>query len=596
MTNTIIIDGNTIYDYFISGAKRLIGSERNLNSINVFPVADGDTGTNLALTMKMIILKSKKNKNLNDTLSSISETAIENAYGNSGMIFAQFLNGFFIETKAKESITSKEFAEVARKAAGHAYNAVGSPKEGTILSVMRDWANELSRALDSLDFEKGINDSVEKARVFVEKTKYKMKVFVENNVVDAGAKAFLIFLEGMHEFLKKGKVDENYTTDYIELEAHENTLKNVEVEKNRYCSQFYIETKHETEDIKKAIVELGDSFVITSKDNHVKIHIHTDSPDVIMAELEKKGTVISQKIEDMKLMNGIIHNRKNKIGIVTDSIADITQEMIDENQITVIPMNLVCDSTLYLDKITMTPDYFYKKLNEYKMNPTSAQPSSAVIEKTFEMLLEHFDSIIGIFVSKKMSGTYNSASKVAKRLSKKGKRISVIDSKLNSNAEGLLVAEAARLAGEDLPHNEIVDRLEKTKENTRIFVSLKDLGPMIKGGRISKTAGMVLSKIKLQPVVSIDSNGKGIVYKKTLSQKAAVKKILDDIKRDKKESGILKYSIVYSDSKEDIKEFTQQLKKTIGFDPSYIAPISPVIGLNSGNGAFAISYIKGGKT
>ena len=107
----------------------MIHSEKSLNSINVFPVADGDTGTNMALTMKMIILKSKKNDNFDETLMTMSEAAVENAYGNSGMIFAQFINGFFIEAQGKGKITPKEFAEIAQKAAHHAYSAVGSPKE-----------------------------------------------------------------------------------------------------------------------------------------------------------------------------------------------------------------------------------------------------------------------------------------------------------------------------------------------------------------------------------------------------------------------------------------------------------------------------------
>lgn len=595
MAEIMMIDGNNIYDYFTSGAKRLIHHEKSLNSINVFPVADGDTGTNLALTMKMVLLKSKKNKNLNDTLNSISEVAVENAYGNSGMIFAQFLNGFSIEAENKESITAQEFAEIAQKAAGHAYNAVGSPKEGTILSVMRDWSYELNQTVDKSEFDNTFKNSVDKARNFVEKTKYKMKVFVENNVVDAGAKAFLIFLEGILDFLKNGKVDENFAIADVELNTHKNELVSPQVTENRYCSQFYIETESTLKDLKDTLNKMGDSLVVTGKNKHYKVHIHTDYPDKVMDYLAKENSVLSQKIEDMKIASEIIHNRKNKIGIVTDSIADIPQEMIDNEQITVIPINLICDSTLYLDKITITPENFYKKLNDFEMNPTSAQPSTAVFERSFEMLLEHFDSVIGIFVSKKMSGTYNSAAKVAKRLSKKGKTISIVDSKLNSNAQGLLVSEAARLIGEGLSHDEVVDKLNKLTEKIKIYVSVKDLTSMIKGGRISKTAGFVLSKLKLQPVVSIDKNGKGIVEHKTFSQKAAVKKILEQIKKDKRESGIQKYSLVYSDSIDDITEFKKKLIKLIGFEPEYITQISPVVGLNAGKGTYAVSYVMGGE-
>jgi DegV family protein with EDD domain len=194
-----------------------------------------------------------------------------------------------------------------------------------------------------------------------------------------------------------------------------------------------------------------------------------------------------------------------------------------------------------------------------------------------------------------MSGTFNSADKVAKKLAQEGKKITIVDSKLNSNAEGLLVGEAARLIDEGYSHEEVVDKVGKLTDKIRIYVSLKDLTPMIKGGRISKTAGFVLGTLKLQPVVSIDKNGKGIVPYKTFSQKAAVKKILEQIKKDKKQFGIKKYSLVYSDKIDDIKVFKQKLIKLIGFEPEFITQISPVVGLNAGKGAFAVSYLMEGQ-
>lgn len=594
MTNILTIDGYSIYDYFISGAFRLIHSEKKLNSINVFPVADGDTGTNLSLTMKMVILKSKRSKSIYETLSSISVVAIENAYGNSGMIFAQFLNGFSIEVNKKEVITSKEFAEIADKAAEHAYNSVGSPKEGTILSVMRDWSKELLNNVGRDEFKIVFENSVDKARLSVAETKYKMKVFMDNNVVDAGAAGFLVFIEGIHDYIKNGKMEKYKIADGIELNNHNNYLSNIEVTENRYCSQFYIESNDSLNSLKNKLSDFGDSVVVSGKGNHFNLHVHTDNPDELMEYLVQNNNVLSQKIEDMKLESDIIHRRKNKIGIVTDSIADISEEILDDQQITVIPISIICDSTQYLDKLTMTLDMFYKRLNEFKMNPTSAKPSSVDFERTFKTLMNHFDSIIGIFVSKKMSGTFETALKVSEKLSESGYRISVIDSKLNSAAQGLLVKEAARLVNKELMHEEIVDELNKIKEKIKIFVSVNDLTPMIKGGRVSKVTGFILSKLKLKPVVSIDKNGNGIVFKKTLSRNQSIRKILEQVRKDKKEEGIISYSIVYSDSIEDIKIFKSKLYDIIGFEPDYISQISAVVGVNAGKGAFAVSYVKGG--
>ena len=590
--STLTINGNNIYNYFISGAKKLIYSEKALNSINVFPVADGDTGTNLALTMKMVIANAKKDEDLYKALSSISEAATENAYGNSGMIFAQFLNGFAAESGLKAEISLSEFADIAAKATEYAYEAVASPKEGTILSVMRDWAQDFKSKLHLDDFGQVLTQSIESARGFVDQTRERLKVLMEHNVVDAGAKGFLIFLEGMLEFVTKGEVAASPDLmESVEMDQHTNIVSETEVLSNRYCSQFFIESEKAPKELKSMITDLGDSLVVTGLNNKRQIHIHTDQPHRVMQRLAKEDTIISQKIEDMKLTNELLYRKKHDIGLITDSIADVPQSFLDNAQVTVIPVNLICDSIAYLDKLTMTPELFYQQIDLYKMNPTSAQPSYGSIEKALLKLTEHYDAIIGVFVSQKMSGTFNNAQKAAKKLSAQGKRITVINSVSNSAGEGMLLMEAARLIEKGERYEDAVAKLEQRKEDTRIYVSVRDLSHMIKGGRISKVTGFILSKIKLQPVISIDRKGNGTVYKKTLKQKSAVNRIVDAFRRDYHQRGIQNYAIVYSDKKEDSDELKQKLEAICGKSPDYIEPISPVVGLNAGAGSFAVAYL-----
>ncbi len=594
MLNTMTIDGHSIYNYFTSGAQKIIYNEKDLNSINVFPVADGDTGTNLALTMKMVISNSIKHKNISKALSSISEVATENAYGNSGMIFAEYLNGFASETKAKSEINFQEFIEIADKASQYAYRAVSSPKEGTILSVMRGWAKEMKNMLESSSLEEVFHHSINKSRLLVEKTKSQLKVLNDYNVVDAGAKAFLLFIEGIFDFIKKGEVENNFSAQEFKLENHKNFIvKNNEII-NRYCSQFYIESETSQEVYKDKLEKLGDSLVITGTGKRYKIHVHTNHPNEVLSVISSESKILSQKIEDMKLANSIINNKKSNTAIVTDSIADIPQDILDKHQITVIPLNLICDSLVYLDKLTITPEEFYNKIDAYKMNPTSAQPSISVIEKTFSHLFNYYDSIVGIFVSGKMSGTYNNAVKAAKKVAAEGKNISIIDSKLNSAAQGLLVLEAARLAEQNLDIKIVEEKLNSLKKKIRIFVSVDDLSHMIKGGRIPKTLGVILNMVKLKPVVSIDQNGNGTVHKKTLSTKSALDKIISEMKNDFKNEGIKSYSLVYSDNKDDLKNLSAQINSFTHSDPEYVTPISPVVGLNAGKGSFAVAYVKGG--
>ncbi|PKM89239.1 MAG: fatty acid-binding protein DegV, partial [Firmicutes bacterium HGW-Firmicutes-10] len=200
------IDGHRLYDFVASGAQNLIVNEHNLNRINVFPVADGDTGTNLALTMKNILGNAKKNASAKLTMDSIAKVALESAYGNSGMIFAQYLNGLAIEIGDKETITQEEFVLATQSAVKYAYEAVTSPKEGTILTVMKEWSNQLKDNISG-EFEHVFESSLIGAKKVVEQTKYKLKVLLDNDVVDAGAKGFYYFIEGISQFIKTGNLE-----------------------------------------------------------------------------------------------------------------------------------------------------------------------------------------------------------------------------------------------------------------------------------------------------------------------------------------------------------------------------------------------------
>ncbi len=597
MIKVDMIDGEKLYDYFISGAKKLIHNEVLLNKINVFPIPDGDTGSNLSFTMKSIISQSKRHKLVYKTIDSISNIAVENAYGNSGMIFAEYFRGLAIETNDREILTIEEFVKICANAVKYAYSAVSNPKEGTILTVMREWTKELELNAGKVDFEKLISKSIDRARTAVDNTKDQLKELRRNNVVDAGAKGFLFFLEGILEFLKSDGNDISIESGENEINEEESLgFEDVSFDyEYRYCSEFLIETDVKKEYLMKELSSKGDSIVISDYSKGYKAHIHTNNPERVVELLIGLGTILRQKIDDMLVQSSIVNNRKNTIGIITDSVADLPGDFIVNEQITVIPLNLICNGIPYLDKLTMSHDSFYKNIDEYKLSPTSSQPSSSIIEKNLSYLLQYFDSIIGIFVSQKMSGTYNAVKKIAEKLDQEGKRITIIDSKLNSAAQGLLVQQASELVNKGLTHGAIVQKIEKLRENVHIFVSISDLKYMLRGGRIPKITGMILKKIRLKPVISIDSTGKGSIYKKTFNQKHAIENILKRIKKDIKKYSIGKYCVVYSDSENLGIDFSNRIRDIIKKEPEFIEPISNIVGLNAGRGCVAVAYIKGGR-
>lgn len=590
------IDGTNMYDFIISGAGNIIINEKYLNKINVFPVPDGDTGTNLALTMRTIISKAERNISIGKTMASVAKAAIENAYGNSGMIFAQFLYGFAESVKQKDILTVQEFAASSAQAVQYAYSAVSSPKEGTILTVMREWTEELKNSTVYDTLENWFSRSFEKAQIIVEQTKSMMKVLRDNNVVDSGAKGFLLFVEGILAQVRHGSnassILEMQILDESTVEInHENVSLDYP-----FCSQFVIKLHRPDESdeaLMKSLSTMGDSLVITGGKPFKQVHIHTDAPDKVMALLLKNAEVASHKVDDMALQQAMVQNPKNRVGILTDSIADLPASAIKEAMGLVIPMNVIHDGTAYLDKVTMTPEIFYNNIDTMALHPTSAQPTIASVERALAIMLSHYDEVLGIFVSEKMSGLYQHALKVAERLSTAGKKIRIIDSKQNSAAEGLLVLEAIRLANTGMSLDEIGDKIAVLRNQTHIYVSVDTLKFMIKGGRVSKAQGLILSKLHLQPVVSIDDQGKGSIWAKTLSRKQAFKKILKKFQEDAQKYGIHSYGLVYADDAAALEGFRDKIAKIAGKAPAFVEPISSAVALNAGRGAAAIAYMKG---
>ena len=205
-------------------------------------------------------------------------------------------------------------------------------------------------------------------------------------------------------------------------------------------------------------------------------------------------------------------------------------------------------------------------------------------------MLAHYDEVVGVFVSGKMSGVVRNATPIAERLSVDGKRIRVVDSRLNSGAEGLAVREAIRLVASGHTLDEVVDGVTRFASRSRILVSVATLRYMLKGGRVPKAQGAILALLNLKPVVSIDAEGKGNVWAKTFTRGQAHGKILRQLRHDKEKFGIETYGLVYADDEAAMTPFRRQVEAIVGGPPAFVEPISSVVALNAGRGAYALAY------
>lgn len=587
------LDSEKLYYSFVSGAQEVIKNKNSLNEINVFPVADGDTGSNLSSTMHAIILEAKISGSVKETMNSIADAALTGARGNSGIIIAQYINGIFLSLMDEEMITIPSFAETVKNAVPYAYQAISDPVEGTIITVIREWADAVYSHKDlSANFSELFSKSLITANKSLEATTSRLKVLQDSKVVDSGAKGFVYFLQGFATFLRTGKVDLEVNDEPEDLSFNEELIHSQGKIHHRYCTEALLSGDAiDLEALKAELALYGDSLIVAGNNHKARIHIHANAPEQVFQVLRKKGIILQQKADDMVRQNESAFDRKYDTALITDSIADIPQAMLDHYQVHMLPLNLNFDNTSYLDKVTMTPELFYPLLEEAVEYPKSSQPNPIVVDKYLETVLSHYDKVIILTVAKEQSGTNSVFQNAVSKKLHEGKKIAVIDSKRNSGAEGLLVMKAAEMIAAETPFDEIVGAIERLRDRTNIFVSVNNLKYMVRSGRLSKVSGMAAMSINLKPVVSIDAEGKGSIAEKAFSEKGNEKKLFRLLEKVNAQEKISRYAIVHANNPEKAEAYRKRSVALLGKEPEYIMNISTIVGMSAGVGTVAISYM-----
>jgi uncharacterized protein len=586
------LDGRTLYYSFLAGAQSLMEHQKELNKINVFPVPDADTGTNLSSTIRSIIENVKPEKSFKKTIDSIADAALIGARGNSGVIFAQFFYGLSAETQKLGKVDMQQFAQTVKKSITYIYEAISNPVEGTMLTVMREWADFVHQNRNTHDFTDMFQNSYLVAKKSLLSTKERLKVLAKANVVDAGAKGFVVFLEGIIELLKNRNLRKVFDVRHQVVEFDESVLVTHDEFVYRYCTEAVIRG-HDIDQLalRKLLSRFGDSVVVAGAGSVNRIHVHTDDPAELFHQLKDFGTMSYQKADDMKKQFEIAHNRKFPIALVTDSTCDLPQEFLDKYQIHMVNLNLNFGENHYLDKLTISPAQFYDLTDDFPEFPTTSQPNERTFINLYSHLSSQYESIIAVHLTGRFSGTLRNSQTAAEKVYKEfGKRISVIDSKSLSGALGLVVARIAKAIEENKAHEEIVQQAEKWIGNTRIFVSVKDFKYMVRGGRVSPLKGKIARLLNIKPVISMDKNGNSLLLDKAFSQKGNIKKVMKHVRQIFDKQGIHNYILLHARNENTALWIGEQMQNLTGKPPLGMIDISPVIGLSAGRGAVAVAF------
>lgn len=590
-----LIDYKELINAFQQGAVRVLNEKRELNQINVFPVSDGDTGSNLASLMQAILEETKKEStSVIEVVEKVAEASLIGARGNSGIIFAQYFNGIYnhlLIQEEKNSVTS--FVKSVKSAITEAYQAISEPVEGTIITVIRSWAEALSENDPILGLDQLLPKALIEAEHALENTTKQLKVLQRNQVVDAGAKGFYLFMVGFTQaFVNKETTVpmNNYFDESLDLEVSETQHLNTAEPKFRYCTEVLLDqvTKSKNE-IQMNLASYGDSLIVAVNRNKARIHIHSNQPDEVLNYLSKIGQPMQQKADDMLLQYQINQQKKASIALVTDSIADIPAEYLLANQIHVLPMNILIGDTSYLDKLTIQSKQFFELTKAQHDRATSSQPTLKTVENLFSFLETRYEAVIVITVAKKLSGTFHTVKEAAKKKTSSVK-IEVIDSKLNSAAQGLLVMNANELIQSGVGFDEVVEHIKDKRNKLKIVVSVDDLDPMIESGRIPQFAGKIAKKINLKPIVSLNEAGEGKLSDFAFSLKGNERKVIQQLKKHHKKNKVRRYVVIHADEEERALQLKNKLSEVLGFQPSYMMDISTVVAMSAGQGSIAVAF------
>ena len=310
---TEMINGQAYKSMVLAAHASLTAHKQQLNDMNVFPVPDGDTGTNMAMTMTNAIneLYKKNPQTLGDVANTVASGMLRGARGNSGVILSLLFRGLSKKLKGKETVDAKTFAEAMQAGVDAAYKAVMKPKEGTILTVARMAAAAATEfAANGADLELTLAQAIEAGRVALEDTVNLNPVLKKAGVVDAGGFGYMVIFEAMLASMQGTFEMPDISGIDIEEEsnlnekADFNSFNPDEIEFG-YCTEFIVErqTRKDPDDLRAFLNTMGDSVVCVDDEEIIKVHVHTNQPGVVLTEALTYGQFVSVKIENMRLQH-----------------------------------------------------------------------------------------------------------------------------------------------------------------------------------------------------------------------------------------------------------------------------------------------------
>jgi uncharacterized protein len=596
------LDGAQLRGALVSACDYVQAQRAELNRINVFPVPDGDTGTNLALTASSIAdhLRHGTDPSAGVVARAAAEGAVLGARGNCGMILSHFLLGFADGVGERTRLSVPEFALALRGGVEQVYRALERPVEGTIITIMRAVA-EKAALLRTSDFDELMREILAAARESLATTPDLLPALRAAGVVDAGAKGFVHLIEGIAGHIAgdpltavEGPV-ESAPSPFAAAAAAYPT----ESERYRFCTEALVRgaALPESDVVRGVIRERGDSLVVIRTGELLKVHVHTDEPEAVFDYLRSLVELAAHKAEDMQAQHAAVERaaagghlqlaRRTAV-VVTDSACDLPEDVIRAHGIYRVPLNLIFDEQVLRDGVDITPAEFLERMST-GAHPTTSQPPPAAFAEVFRRAARDGEGIIAVMLGSALSGTYASAEAAAKLIA--DVPIRVVDSGRVSLSQGMLALRAAELVEQGWTMERIVPELVRIRGQSGILFTLETYDRLLASGRVGRGRALLGTLLDIKPVLSIDESGKVTPAARVRGSRNVLPRVLELLDRDiPKTARKVRFGVIQVGAEEAAAEVANALRERFGARDVLIAPATPVLATHTGPGTWGIAY------
>ena len=589
------LDGPRLRRSLLAAAQWVRAGREELNRINVFPVPDGDTGTNFTLTMKSITeaLQRLGDAPLPEVSKTAAQAAVMGSRGNSGMMLSHFLVGFDEGLGARFRVRAHDLASAIRRGFQRLEGALENPVEGTILTVCREAASGAeAAAAEGNDVTGVLRRCLRHAEEALEHTPELLADLKRAGVVDAGGMGFVRLIEGIVRLIDGQRTEEAEEDAKLwQGTAPAATFEVAGDRDYRWCTEVLVRgaALPSSTAARETLHELGGgSLIVLRTADLLRVHVHLNEPEPLFALAERWGEVVTRKAEDMREQHRMLAETVRPVAVLTDTACDLPDDVLDRHGIGLIPLQLLVGDRVAKDRVEITAAEVYELLRA-GAHPTTSQPTVATFLESFEHARAGADSVVAVLLSSGLSGTFGNGEAAAKSFAPGG--VHLVDSRSASLGQGLLALRGAELAEAGWEAAAVRAELERLRAHAGMFFTVATLDNLVRSGRVSRMKGWLGNLLDMKPILSISAEGKIVPVDRVRGRAALLPRVLELLEEAIPRTRLrLRMGVVHADAAATAREIRDELHRRFHPLEIVVSPVTAVIGVHAGPDAWGVFW------